>query len=183
MPIGERQALHILVVDSALVGYWESAQLTFKIAQDGWYYLLDEDVAYSISANGAVLTLQTPSGSVNYQRMAGSGQDLAGIWERTEQSGSNSTTEEIHINRRGTYTVQWFLNGDPDFQVTGNYIRTQSHITFEELRARIETAPPNKLTFHPVLAPSETGTYTVDVSGDRWTYLGPAGEAIYTRAR
>ncbi|MEZ5812469.1 MAG: hypothetical protein R3D45_13740 [Rhizobiaceae bacterium] len=164
-----------------MIGIWQSGTSIVRITADGWYFSVSNATPYLISPDGA--TLQYPStGTVTeYNRTLGAGVTLVGVWQRTENDGPDIWLEELHFRDNGTYTFQWSLNGVFESEGMGNYIAYAATIDSEERRALLETQAPDTITFDPLYAPNEVGTYQISADENLWTYFGPSGTFVYTR--
>lgn len=178
--IFEKTDSKIRSVDPGLVGLWRNGASSYRVENDGRYYVVNATRPFSISADGQTLTFDNPT-SV-FVRTMGSGSSLVGVWEKTIADGADRWMEECIFRANKTYTGQVTLNGNYDSEFQGTYNDTSSHIVLDELRAVIETATPDLLTFHDVNSVCHPGVYEINPSGDKWTFHSGASDVVYTRA-
>lgn len=155
------------MIDSALVGFWGNASGTIRFSADGWLSAVGDSQA-SISTDGMVLT---DSGTA-FDRVLGSGQEIFGLWRRSETDSGVLWTEDRLYRDDGTYTIQWLADGSFDSILFGDYSFRGGVLATQERRAQVETNPPNVLSLDVLFGIDAAGTYALLPSGQLQLTLG-----------
>ena len=139
---GDRGEPVISALPVDLVGRWTDGSWLYEFAHDGSYYAGGEATAYSISADGQSLTLD----SSTYVRQTRECEGIVGLWR-------NSSTE-WHFRVDGSYTAHEIDGNSFD----GIFEADGTNILRLEKRASVH-ANGNLLTFQPLWNVWEPAAY------------------------
>ncbi|MFT5137315.1 MAG: hypothetical protein ACI9FB_003792 [Candidatus Azotimanducaceae bacterium] len=179
--------------DPALIGSWDTTTssgrtVTIEVDLAGWMLRDGGTLNYTLDPLAENLTFTDPAPDETYYRKGQSypplplGNGLPGVWERISTNGSDSWIEEYFYRNNGTYSYQSWLNGLFHDELIGTYIDNSGSYDFKERRAKITTGPGLSITIDQLYAGVQTGVYSVDASGDSWTFHGPGKDIVYTRS-